>query len=153
VTKFITLIFALVLSLPAHSEDQQSSTPLEQRIETYFQGYLNHYKQQVFERYHHLGGKATAVTVTDAKVTQWQNGTDTEQPKDIVQFTVDFTIQWSSVLHPNGDGHTDARNTYQLTNGGWTISRKIINTNGHLGNIDTTDQDIGTVGKLLLYLK
>ena len=145
------LLIAFLLSVAARAQDVSTPTPLEQRLVNYYQAFLSLNKQKVFLHYHRLGGTATAVTVTGAKVTQWKGGVDTEQPADIVQFTVDFTILWSSILHPHGTGHTVARNTYQVSNGQLQIvGRQIISTNGKLGNIDNSGQSslylFGTIG-------
>ncbi len=59
-------------------------------------------------------GTPDAVTVNEVRITQWKNGTPSENGSDVVQFTVDYTILWKSVLHPLGGGYTKARSTYNV---------------------------------------
>jgi len=123
------------------AQDAVASPSLEAKVGAYFQKVYNDNMQGVYKAYHPWGGHATAITVTGVKITQWKNGKATELGSDVVQFTVDYTILWSSILHPKGTGHTEARNTYSVTEKKIIpVGRTLLNSNGkHTSDNQGTD--------------
>ena len=75
----------------------------------------------------HPVGTAKSVKVHDVTVDQWKNGNKTNSEKDIIQFTVRFTIYWSGPI--TKDGYTKATQTYDEESDRW-IGGKILSTNG-----------------------
>jgi len=136
-----TLLFLLVLSTSfcfAQSDTSTTSStqvaqksPLEAEVATKIQAIYNQDKQQLFHVFHSRG-EATAVIVSDVKITQWKNGVDTEQPSDILQFAVHYTLYWSSILH-HGDGYTEATSVYAIDSDSGKIAcvgNQVIKSNG-----------------------
>ena len=79
----------------------------------------------------HRQGRATGVTVSDVKITQWKGAIDTEKGSDIQQFSVHYTIFWSSFLH-HGNGFTEARSVYSVDGDTITcVGNEILKTNGN----------------------
>jgi hypothetical protein len=139
----LLLVILLILGGLTVGDAQDAVAPpsLETKVGAYFQKLYSDNMQGVYKTYHPWGGHATAITVTGVKVTQWRNGVATEQGSDVVQFTVDYTILWSSILHPKGTGHTEARSTYSVTeNKIVPVGRTIVSTNGkHTADNQGTD--------------
>lgn len=125
----------------SNAQDAVTPPTLEAKVGAYFQKVYNDNMQGVYKACHPWGGHATAIIVTGVKATQWRNGVATEQGSDVVQFTVDYTILWSSILHPKGTGHTEARNTYSVTeNKIVPVGRTIVSSNGkHTADNQGTD--------------
>jgi hypothetical protein len=107
------LLLLFLTSLRAEDQKVVSLT-LEQKLQAYYQQLYSQNLSIVYEDCHPIGskiGKATGVTVTVVKITQWKGGTPTGQADDVLQFIVDYTVLWKSPLHPKGGGHTEARST------------------------------------------
>jgi hypothetical protein len=93
---------------PQTGDEEQNKEAL---ITSEYQRGYNLHKQQLFLGYMIKGGIATGVTVNSVKITQWVEGQPTGKPNDVQQFTVDFTVYWTSQLHPN-DGYTEVTAVY-----------------------------------------
>jgi hypothetical protein len=126
---------------------------LEKRIVIAFQSEYEGRIQKIYKMYHPWGGKPTAIAVTSATITKWKNGVATGEGDNISQFDVNYTILWSSLLHPNATGHTDARSTYQVADGQVkNVGNRIINTNG-THTVDNEGQDMMSLAKVLILVK
>jgi hypothetical protein len=146
----VSTSYGFAQSGTASTSGQVEQTQIESTLAAKLQAIFSEEKQHLFLVFH-TKGTATAVTVSDVKVTQWKGGTDTEQPNDVVQFAVHYTIYWSSFLH-HGNGFTEARSVYSVTSGKLVcVGNQVINTNGKFLKGEVPSGLSGIMGKYLLH--
>lgn len=117
----------------ASSSNQQHESPEQILAKQLAQG-LNENKQKIFDAFHPVG-KATSVTVHEVSI-NWKNGHPVNSWDDMQQFTVRYTLYWTSPLHD--DGFTKITSTFDNETKRY-ISSQILATNG------STNEDAGNL--------
>jgi hypothetical protein len=105
--------------------ESTSSETIEDVLAEKIQTVFSSKKQDIFNVMHPVG-TATRVKVHDVSVV-WKNENRTNLEKDILQFTVRFTVYWQGPI--TTDGYTKATQTYDEESDRW-IGGQVLSTNG-----------------------
>jgi len=124
------LVGLLGIMLPALGQvDEAAPLTLEVKIAAHFQPLFSEHKQQIFLQFHPIG-HGTGVTVDSVQITQWAGGQPTGRGADVQQFAINYTVYWTSPLHP-GDGVTQVKTVYGVEDGVWKVEgNQVVKTNG-----------------------
>ena len=122
---FGLVLICVILFFVSHWSHKPVSAPVEDVLTEELQAAFTDNKQDLFNRIHPVG-TATSVKVHDVSVV-WKNGVRTNLEKDILQFTVRFTIYWAGPI--TKDGYTKATQVFDEESNRW-IGGQVISTNG-----------------------
>jgi hypothetical protein len=133
-----------LLSFCQSLSPDSATTAIEAKIVAHFQPIYDRNRQQIFRLFHPIG-HATGITVDSAAITEWAGGQPTARGSDVRQFAVNYTIYWSSPLHPD-DGVTQVKTVYEVILGQLRVAgNQVVSTNG-----ETTSAILGKAGPKLL---
>jgi zinc ribbon protein len=132
---FVCLVLVWAVSyFGRHSEtaETRQESKLQGAITSSLQADLSENKQVLYDKIHIAGaiglGKAKS-DVIQAVSLQWKGDRMTDKAADLVSFTVDHTLYWSTLL--TSDGHTKFRDTYDCSGGNpRLVESKVLDTNG-----------------------
>ena len=142
------LLICVLLLLVSHWIHRGVSAPIEDVLAEELQAAFTDNKQELFNHIHPVG-TATSVKVHDVSV-EWKNGVRTNMEKDLLRFTVRFTIYWQGPI--TKDGYTKATETYDEESERW-IGGQVLSTNG-VTNTEVTEGAVNFgVGFLQGYLE
>jgi hypothetical protein len=126
------LLVLIVLSFIGSHSGPPPPSKLQTALAAALQEELSQNKQKLYDKIHLAGtfGLGTAKNdVIQNMSVQWRGGHATDSPADLISFTVDHTLYWSTPV--TSDGHTKFRDAYDCSGGSPNlIDSKVIDTNG-----------------------
>lgn len=130
----LLLVWWAVSYFGRHSETAETrpESKLQAALTSAMQADLSENKQTLYDKIHLAGafslGKAKS-DIIQAVSLKWKGDRMTDNAPDLVSFTVDHTLYWSTPV--TSDGHTKFRDTYDCSSGNpRLVESKVLESNG-----------------------
>jgi hypothetical protein len=138
VIAFLLLVWAVTsfFSRSSTTAQNQPQSRLQAAITSALQSELSENKQKLYDKIHVAGLVSQLIQVGTAKSDviqavslEWKDGRMTDNPSDLLSFTVDHTLYWKTPV--TSDGHTKFRDKYDFSGGTPRLAdTKVLETNG-----------------------